>query len=41
MCDGGDCAEGSNRVDWWDSVNSVINFIVVTVIAIYFFFYFL
>jgi len=35
MCDGGDCAEVSSRVDWWDSVNSVINF-VVTVIAIFF-----
>ena len=41
MCDGGDCAEVSNRVDWWDSVNSVINFsFVVTVIAIFFFFTF-
>jgi hypothetical protein len=28
MCDGGDCAEVSNRVDWWDSVNSVINVIL-------------
>ena len=35
MCYGGDCAEVSNRVNWWDSENSVINFIVVTVIAIF------
>jgi len=34
MCDGGDCAEVSDRIDCWDSVNSVINF-VVTVIAIF------
>ena len=37
MCDGGDCAEVSDSVVWWDSVNSVISFIVVTVIAIFFF----
>jgi hypothetical protein len=36
MCDGGDCAEVSDRFVCWDSVNSVINFIVVTVIAIFF-----
>jgi hypothetical protein len=36
MCVGGDCAEMSDRVDWWDSVNSVINFIFVTDIAFFF-----
>ena len=40
MCDGGDCAEVSDRVDWWDSVNSVINFIAVTVIKFFFFFFY-